>query len=259
LSFDDRRDSAELIDTVKSSLWGLLEAPQVSGPAELDPDERERLRSTALQGTIALEQLQTNLAQECAAREQLERDIRETRHALTLMHAELVGTRAEERQARYLATHDQFTGPPNRGHFHDHLAQALSANALLPQGMAVLYIDLDDFKPVNDIYGHAAGDVLLCIVASRLTRVLRDQDLVSRLGGDEFACLLQGIERREQVKRLAVKLRESVRAPCKISPTWCGTMPASPLPSTVRAKHRPQRSCSRRTWQCTVPNTTASA
>jgi len=218
LSLDDRRDSEELIDTVKSSLWGLLDAPQVSGPAELDPDEQVRLRSTALQGTIALEQLQINMAQEFAAREQLELDIREARHALTMMHAELVGTRAEERQARYLATHDQLTGLPNRGYFHDHLTQALSANALLPQGVAVLYIDLDDFKPVNDTYGHAAGDVLLRIVASRLTRALRAQDLVSRLGGDEFACLLKGIESREQVNRLAVKLRESVRAPCKIGP-----------------------------------------
>jgi len=80
------------------------------------------------------------------------------------------------------------------------------------------HIDLDDFKPVNDTYGDAVGDVLLCIAASRLTRVLRAHDLVSRLGEDEFACLLQGIESREKVNRLAIKLRESVRAPCKIGP-----------------------------------------
>ena len=218
LSLDDRRDSEELIDTVKSSLWDLLDAPQASNPSELDPGEQERLRSTALQGAIALERLQTNLAQEFAAREQLERDIREARHALTMMHAELVGTRTEERQARYQATHDHLTGLPNRAHFHDHLTQALAASASLSQGMAVIYIDLDDFKPVNDTYGHAAGDALLRIVASRLTRVLRTQDLVSRLGGDEFACLLKGIDSRDQVNRLAVKLRESVRAPCKIGP-----------------------------------------
>ncbi|MEO6624243.1 MAG: GGDEF domain-containing protein [Burkholderiaceae bacterium] len=216
LSLNHRRDSEELIDRVRSSLWGLLDAPQVSGPAELEPDEQDRLRSTALQGAIALEQLQTNMAQEVAAREQLEREIRQARHALTKMHAELVGTRAEERQARFLATHDPLTGLSNRAHFHDHLTQALSANAALPQGVVVMYIDLDDFKPVNDTYGHAAGDVLLRIVARRLTRVLRAQDLVSRLGGDEFACLLTGIEPGEQVNRLAVKLRESVRAPCKI-------------------------------------------
>ena len=218
LALDGRRGSEELIDTVRSSLWGLLEAPQVSSPADLGPGEQERLRSAALQGTIALEQLLTNMAQECAAREQLEREIREARQALTIMHAELVGTRVEERQARYLATHDQLTGLANRGHFHDHLTQALSANALQHQGVAVIYIDLDDFKPVNDTYGHAAGDVLLCIVARRLTRVLRAHDLVSRLGGDEFACLLQGIESRDQVNRLAIKLRESVPAPCKIGP-----------------------------------------
>ncbi len=217
-SLDDRRDSEELIDTVKSSLWGLLDAPQASGPAELDSDEHERLRTTALEGTVALEQLQANMAQEFEAREQLQREIREARHALTIMQAELVGTRAEERQARYLANHDHLTGLANRAYFHDHLTQALSANALLRQGVAVIYIDLDDFKPVNDTYGHAAGDVLLRIVASRLTHVLRAQDVVSRLGGDEFACLLKDIETREQVNRLAVKLRESVGAPCKIGP-----------------------------------------
>jgi diguanylate cyclase len=213
---DGRRDCEELIDTVKSSLWGLLDA---SPGGEMDlpaPDEETRVRSTAIQGAVALERLQTNLAQAFEARDQLERDIREARRALESMRAELAGTRAGERQARYLAAHDQLTGLANRGHFQERLCHALAMHALSGTRLAVMFIDLDGFKPINDTHGHAAGDALLRIVANRLSHAVRTHDLVSRLGGDEFACLIAGIDTSEQALALAVKLREAVRAPCRI-------------------------------------------
>lgn len=212
----DRREAEELIDTVKSSLWGLLETPAFSGPGDLTPMEQDRGRSTVIQGAAALERLQSNLAQAFEARERLEIDIEEARHALETMRAELAGTRAGERRARHLAAHDQLTGLANRGHFQERLCQALAMHALSGHSLSVMYIDLDGFKPVNDTYGHATGDVLLQIVANRLTRAVRARDLVSRLGGDEFACLIEGIEPQEQVLGLALKLRDAVRAPCKI-------------------------------------------
>jgi len=216
LPSDDRRDSEELIDTVKSSLWGLLDASPGSGPFEPGPEDDARARSAVLQGAVALEQLQSNLTQAFEARDQLERDIEEARRALASMQAELAGTRDGERRARHQAAHDQLTGLANRGHFQERLCHALAMHALNGSSLAVMYIDLDGFKPVNDTYGHAAGDTLLQIVASRLSHTVRARDLVSRLGGDEFACLIECMDPPEQALGLAMKLREALRAPCRI-------------------------------------------
>jgi diguanylate cyclase len=216
VSDDGRRDCEELIDTVKSSLWGLLDASP-DGETDLPArDDETRVRSTAIQGAVALERLQTNLTQAFEARDQLERDIHEARRALEAMRAELAGTRAGERQARYLAAHDQLTGLPNRGHFQERLCHALAMHALSGTRLAVMFIDLDSFKPINDNFGHAAGDALLRIVAHRLSHAVRTHDLVSRLGGDEFACLIPGIDTSEQASVLAAKLRDAIRAPCRI-------------------------------------------
>ncbi len=215
---DDRRDYEELIDTVKSSLWGLLDVPLDGDTGVLPPDDHGRVRSTAIQGALALERLKSNLAQAFEAREQLERDIRDAHDALEHMRAELAGTQAGERQARHLAAHDPLTGLANRGHFQECLCHALALHALSGRGLAILFIDLDGFKPINDTYGHATGDALLRIVASRLSHGVRSGDLVSRLGGDEFACLLHEVESAEHAQGLAMKLLESLRSPCKIGP-----------------------------------------
>ena len=134
------------------------------------------------------------------------------------MRTELAGTQAGERQARYLAAHDPLTGLANRAHFQECLCHALALHALSGRGMAILYIDLDGFKPINDTYGHAAGDTLLRIVASRLSHSVRSGDLVSRLGGDEFACLLHEVDSVDHARRLAMKLLDSLRTPCKVGP-----------------------------------------
>jgi diguanylate cyclase (GGDEF)-like protein/PAS domain S-box-containing protein len=93
--------------------------------------------------------------------------------------------RLAEAQARFLSLHDPLTKLPNRAKFYEALAAAGGA-------YVVMLLDLDGFKAVNDTYGHAAGDELLCITAARLRAALRAEDLVARLGGDEFAILLQG-------------------------------------------------------------------
>ena len=123
---------------------------------------------------------------------------------------------AEEQRAKYLAFHDHLTELPNRSFFHHRLSDLLDADTAPPGSLAVLFLDLDGFKPINDAHGHAAGDELLRIVAARLARMLRSEDTVCRLGGDEFACLLAGLESRDQAARLAAKLRDAIQAPCKI-------------------------------------------
>jgi diguanylate cyclase (GGDEF)-like protein len=212
----DLRDCEHLIDTVRSSLWGLLDVPGEREPPAQPPanDTGWRVRSNALQGTLALAQLHTTLAQEFAVRDALLREIGEARGELERVRQELAGTQVQALQARHRASHDALTELPNRACFHDRLAHLLATAE--PQSLAVLFLDLDGFKPINDTHGHAAGDELLRIVARRLARAMRREDMVGRLGGDEFACLLGGLATRAQALFLATKLRHAVQAPCQI-------------------------------------------
>jgi diguanylate cyclase (GGDEF)-like protein/PAS domain S-box-containing protein len=121
--------------------------------------------------------------------------------------------RAEER-IRHLAHHDPLTGLPNRILFHDRLVQALTQAERSDAKVAVLCLDLDRFKAVNDLHGHAAGDELLRRVAAKLQVGLRKGDTVARLGGDEFAIIQAGLARPEQATRLAERVIGTVPDGC---------------------------------------------
>ncbi|HEY2803579.1 MAG TPA: diguanylate cyclase, partial [Actinomycetota bacterium] len=97
----------------------------------------------------------------------------------------------------FKASHDGLTGLPNRAAFEEHLSLAVARARRHDLAVAVLYLDLDDFKRVNDTRGHAAGDEVLRKIGSRLRRISRDTDIVARLGGDEFAMLLSDLTREE--------------------------------------------------------------
>ena len=109
-------------------------------------------------------------------------------------------------KANAMATHDHLTGLPNRVLLDDRLRVAIELARRRNRRCAVLFIDLDRFKRINDDHGHAAGDEILCAVARRLSGTLRQCDTLARLGGDGFIALLPEIETREQAEVVARKL-----------------------------------------------------
>jgi diguanylate cyclase (GGDEF)-like protein/PAS domain S-box-containing protein len=119
----------------------------------------------------------------------------------------------EQEKDRFLAYHDVLTGLPNRAHFDETLKQAMLLSADTKDMVALMFLDLDKFKPVNDFFGHDTGDQLLQAVGQRLLSAIRKSDTVARLGGDEFAILLQGVHSKEIVVTLASKLVYSIAQP----------------------------------------------
>jgi diguanylate cyclase (GGDEF)-like protein/PAS domain S-box-containing protein len=138
------------------------------------------------------------------------------RNLARLQEAQLAAESAQQ-LAMSLARHDTLTGLPNRRVFAEELEKAIAKAARGVNPHAVLIIDLDRFKPVNDIHGHAAGDAVLCEVAIRLTALIRASDAVARLGGDEFAIVLDCSSETdapgEAAIRLATRVIETVGQP----------------------------------------------
>ncbi len=118
-----------------------------------------------------------------------------------------------EEQIRALAYHDTLTGLPNRLLFGDRLSLAVAQAHRQSQGLAVLFLDLDRFKLINDSLGHSVGDRLIRGVADRLTTCVREGDTVARLGGDEFTLLLPAVEREADAARVADKVLDVLRVP----------------------------------------------
>ncbi|MFH5182188.1 diguanylate cyclase domain-containing protein [Paenibacillus sp. TAB 01] len=119
----------------------------------------------------------------------------------------------QEERLTHMAYYDPLTGLPNRRLFEDRYSQALMAAKRYQHRVALLYLDLDDFKQINDGFGHAAGDDLLRTVSSRLAHCVRDPDTVSRLGGDEFVILLQQFEHRDDIRKVAMRVIDSLNQP----------------------------------------------
>ncbi|QCP14634.1 diguanylate cyclase [Pseudoduganella umbonata] len=130
-----------------------------------------------------------------------------------VVRTDVTARRREKQHLLRLSTIDALTGLTNRAGFMDRLDAAMAYSRAHDSLMAVMYLDIDRFKPVNDTYGHAVGDALLKAFAGRLTHALRDTDMVARLGGDEFTVILERLHRCEDAERSAAKLVAAVAAP----------------------------------------------
>ena len=194
----------------------LARLKQIAACIPRDGDDVRSVRSNVLECTGALDQLRATLTHELTRHTQLELELSRAQTALACAGSQLAGSRNGELHAHHLARHDSLTSLPNRRFLHERLDRELADAAPRNAAFALLYLDLDGLKPINDAHGHDAGDELLRIVAVRLIRAVRSDDMVSRLGGDEFACLLNGLHDREQLSRLASKLFDAVSAPLTI-------------------------------------------
>jgi diguanylate cyclase (GGDEF)-like protein len=131
--------------------------------------------------------------------------------------------RLAEEQIQHMATHDGLTGLPNRALFNQHLQQSIKSAVRHQQQCAVLFVDLDRFKVINDSLGHAAGDTLLVEIASRLCASIRASDVVARLGGDEFVVLLNDLKDADEAAAVARKISSGLAAPFGIGGYQCRT------------------------------------
>ncbi|MDX1737190.1 MAG: sensor domain-containing diguanylate cyclase [Alphaproteobacteria bacterium] len=153
-------------------------------------------------------------------------DIRMTRHPLsgdflllvveydvTPLHAALAATEEAKERLRHMAHYDALTGLPSQHLFQENAALLMSQAARHQERLAVMFLDLDGFKNVNDNHGHDAGDHVLKVVANRLKQCLRDADTVARMGGDEFVVLVSDTREEKDVRLVAEKILQALQRP----------------------------------------------
>ncbi|WP_457673482.1 EAL domain-containing protein [Thiolapillus sp.] len=134
----------------------------------------------------------------------------------TLVRRKTVELEEKTRNLEHLANHDLLTGLPNRKLFFDRLKQSLRRVSRSGELLAVLYIDLDQFKQINDSFGHAVGDEVLKEITKRLRGAVREQDTIARLGGDEFAVVMETLKEPESTMHCVKRLQEALREPLTV-------------------------------------------
>jgi diguanylate cyclase (GGDEF)-like protein len=143
----------------------------------------------------------------------LEAELRERE----MLENQLVAVREQEEAARHAAFHDPLTGLPNRVLFNDRLEHGIAQARRHGWTMAVMFVDLNDFKSINESYGHDVGDKVLEIISQRLRESTRADDTVSRHGGDEFLYLLMEIRDESDITMIVKKLIRTIEQPCDVN------------------------------------------
>lgn len=143
----------------------------------------------------------------------LEIEVMERHH----LEQELVKVTDQQKETLHASLHDALTGLPNRVLFNDRLEHGIEQAKRHGWALAVMFLDLDKFKTINDTYGHAAGDAVLLAVANRLTETTRSDDTISRYGGDEFLYLMMEVNEDQDAAIVAKKIIKAVQTPCDTS------------------------------------------
>lgn len=164
-----------------------------------------------------LKLVNVNLAEEMAERIVIESELANTKTDLAEARDDLSKAQAKEEEAQKNALQDALTGLPNRVSFEQSLDHGLSLAKRHGWGLAVLFIDIDKFKNINDSYGHDLGDQVLLMVANRLKSFVRNEDIVSRWGGDEFLCVLLEVKQEADVSRFAEKVINRIAEACEFN------------------------------------------
>jgi len=234
LFFDDSRNDAftqavldaiyatDVSHTADTAYWRGDERLHLNVTSSLlwqpDPDSGQRTRAGII---VLFTDVTRRKAAEDGLRamnEELEQRVAERTRQLSEANAELTQEIAERRKAQdrlaYLAEHDALTGLPNRALFEDRLHQAIGRHYRDPsRGVALLYLDLDGFKKVNDTLGHGFGDWILQQVAARLGTCVRETDTISRLGGDEFTIIVEDFKGMDEVLGIVDRILRTIADP----------------------------------------------
>jgi len=137
--------------------------------------------------------------------------------AVQVVIRDITEKKKQDSYIRYLAMHDTLTGLPNRDLLSDRVAKATERRKRDELKNAVIYLDLDGFKPVNDTLGHAAGDDALREIATRLEASIRGSDTAARIGGDEFVVLLEGVSGYDEINVIATRILDGINVPLTVS------------------------------------------
>lgn len=164
-----------------------------------------------------LKLVNVKLAEEIAERMVIESELATTKTDLAEVRDDLSKAHVKTEEAQQIALQDALTSLPNRVSFEQGLDHGLIQAKRHSWGLAVLFIDIDKFKNINDSYGHDLGDQVLLMVADRLKSSVRDEDIVSRWGGDEFVCLLLEVKQEADVIHLAEKMINRIAEACEFN------------------------------------------
>ncbi|MCP4111618.1 MAG: PAS domain S-box protein [Desulfobacteraceae bacterium] len=203
-------DREELVAMKSSDLW-----PSTEGPLSIYSNPQLSL-------DIPIEMTAVNHRGEKIIIEMTITPLVNGRQTLFMTIARDITERKEaEKRIKYLSLHDSLTGLPNRNLFYDRLVHSISRGHRYQHTIAVLFIDLNQFRLVNEKVGQKIGDKILKQVAKRLTACIRETDTAARIGGDEFAVILQDLQKKYHIKLVAEKIIESVSQEIRIQNKTC--------------------------------------
>lgn len=200
---------AQAADELVSVNETLTQNEEANAPVETIKDaiaQNVDVERKVVKAADDLDQVNTQLAEQVVAQAGLASELADAKSSLAQVRDDLSASQIEARDARQKALHDPLTGLPNRASFDQAIEHGLIQARRRRWRLAVLFIDIDQFKSINDSYGHDMGDKVLLMVANRLQSSLRGEDTVCRWGGDEFVCLLLDVKQEDDLSRLADKL-----------------------------------------------------